>query len=130
MIWGDFIGILSGKTKVAHLTEPGEKLFMVIGENADFMKATLEAGKTYYALKTEKPVTGAEPLEDVGFGGCMTGSDDAAAIADAKARFPAQAVDGIDASVAFVVPSRWPRYVFYSGPSRTIPPEVERLLNH
>ena len=45
-----FIGILSGKTKVAHLTGPGEKLFMVIGENADFMKATLEAGKTYYAL--------------------------------------------------------------------------------
>jgi len=45
-----FIGILSGQTKAAHLTEPGEKLFMVVGENADFMKATLEAGKTYYAL--------------------------------------------------------------------------------
>jgi uncharacterized protein YceK len=46
----EFIGIVSSKTKIAYLTEPGEKLFMVIGENADFMNATLEAGKTYYAL--------------------------------------------------------------------------------
>lgn len=43
-------GIVSAKTKTAYLTTPGEKLFMVIGENADFMKATLDAGKTYYAL--------------------------------------------------------------------------------
>lgn len=43
-------GIVSAKTKTAYLTDPGEKLFMVIGENADFMKATLDAGKTYYAL--------------------------------------------------------------------------------
>jgi hypothetical protein len=46
----NFIGIMSGKTKAAYLAEPGEKLFMVIGENADFMKAILEPGKTYYAL--------------------------------------------------------------------------------
>lgn len=44
------VGIVSGQTKTAYFTEPGEKLFMVIGENADFMNATLEAGKTYYAL--------------------------------------------------------------------------------
>lgn len=45
-----FIGIVSAKTKVAHQAEPGKHLFMVIGENADFVNATLDAGKTYYVL--------------------------------------------------------------------------------
>ena len=45
-----FIGIVSAKTKTAYLTEPGRKTFMVVAENADFMEATLDAGKTYYAL--------------------------------------------------------------------------------
>ena len=45
-----FIGVVSSKTKVAYTVAPGDYLFMVIAENADFMDAHLEAGKTYYAL--------------------------------------------------------------------------------
>lgn len=45
-----FIGIVSSKTKIAWQADPGDHLFMVIAENADFMIAHLEAGKTYYAL--------------------------------------------------------------------------------
>jgi hypothetical protein len=45
-----FIGIISSKTKIAWQADPGDHLFMVIGENADFMIAHLDAGKTYYAL--------------------------------------------------------------------------------
>lgn len=44
------VGIVSAKKKVAYKTKPGKHLFMVVGENADFMKADLDAGKTYYAL--------------------------------------------------------------------------------
>lgn len=46
----DFIGIVSANTKIAHLVEPGEHLFMVVGENADFVNANVEAGKTYHVL--------------------------------------------------------------------------------
>src|SRR5690348_12397408 len=46
----EFIGIVSAKTKVAYQAAPGNHLFMVIGENADFMNADLQAGKTYYVL--------------------------------------------------------------------------------
>ena len=45
-----FIGIVSTKTKIAYQAEPGDHLFMVVAENADFMVAHLDAGKTYYAL--------------------------------------------------------------------------------
>ncbi len=45
-----FIGIVSSKYKIAWQAEPGDHLFMVVGENADFMIAHLDAGKTYYAL--------------------------------------------------------------------------------
>lgn len=45
-----FIGIVSAKTRVAYQAEPGDHLFMVVAENADFMPAHLDAGKTYYAL--------------------------------------------------------------------------------
>lgn len=45
-----FIGIVSAKTKIGYLAHPGRHLFMVIGENADFMNADLQAGKTYYVL--------------------------------------------------------------------------------
>lgn len=48
------IGIVSAKTKIAYKVEPGEHLFMVIGESADFMRATLDAGKTYYSLVTPR----------------------------------------------------------------------------
>ena len=44
------VGIVAAKTKVAYELEPGEHLFMVVGESGDFMSANLEAGKTYYAL--------------------------------------------------------------------------------
>ncbi len=86
-------------------------------------------GDTYYALKTESRVQGGEPLGSVRFG-CNT--DDEAGRQDARARFPAESLRGIDPAVAFAVPSRWPRYIFYSGPSdaSSFPPEVKRLLNH
>lgn len=47
-----FVGLLGGSSQLAYYAEPGEHLFMVIGENADFMRAYLEAGKTYYMLNT------------------------------------------------------------------------------
>ncbi len=48
------VGIVSAKKKIAYRTNPGEHMFMVIGESADFMKADLEVGKTYYALVTPR----------------------------------------------------------------------------
>jgi hypothetical protein len=45
-----FIGVVRSKQKMAYQAEPGVHRFMVIAENADFMDATLEAGKTYYVL--------------------------------------------------------------------------------
>lgn len=45
-----FAGVVSSKSKVAYLAEPGEHLFMVVSENADFLAANLEAGKHYYVL--------------------------------------------------------------------------------
>jgi hypothetical protein len=44
------IGAMRGKKKFVHIVDPGEYTFMVIGRNADFMKAKVEAGKTYYVL--------------------------------------------------------------------------------
>lgn len=44
------IGIVAAKSKVASQVEPGNHLFMVVGENADYMSAEFEANKTYYAL--------------------------------------------------------------------------------
>jgi len=48
------VGIVAAKTKVAYEVEPGEHLFMVVGESGDFMAATLEADKTYYAMVTPR----------------------------------------------------------------------------
>ena len=44
------VGIVAAKKKVSYQLEPGEHLFMVIGENADFMSTKLEANRTYYAI--------------------------------------------------------------------------------
>lgn len=66
-----FIAIVPAGAKVAFDSEAGLRLFMVVGESADFMAANLAAGKTYYALVTPRmglwkarfslrPVTGAE----------------------------------------------------------------------
>ena len=86
-------------------------------------------GDTYYALKTENPAQGEDSLGSVRYA-CIT--DDEAGRQDARARFPAESLRGIDPAVAFTVPSRWPGYIFYSGPSNasSFPPEVESLLNH
>ena len=45
-----FFGIVRPKEKIAVQMDPGTHRFMVIAENADFMDAHLEAGKTYYVL--------------------------------------------------------------------------------
>ena len=50
----ELIGIIAAKKKEVHELEPGEHLFMVIGESADFMSAELEANKIYYALVTPR----------------------------------------------------------------------------
>lgn len=50
----EFIGIMANGTKISKELEPGEHTFMVVSEAADFMKANLEAGKTYYAMITPR----------------------------------------------------------------------------
>lgn len=50
----EFIGVVQNDTKVAHGVSPGEHVFMVVGEAADFMKANVQAGRTYYALVTPR----------------------------------------------------------------------------
>jgi len=42
------VGIVAAKTKIAYEVQPGNHLFMVIGENADFMTADLLPNRTYY----------------------------------------------------------------------------------
>lgn len=44
------LGILTPKMKIVAVVPPGKRLFMIIGENADFMEADLTAGKTYHAI--------------------------------------------------------------------------------
>jgi hypothetical protein len=48
------VGIVAAKKKVAYQVDPGEHLFMVVGESADFMSAQLDENKTYYALVTPR----------------------------------------------------------------------------
>lgn len=45
----DYIGTVPANTRFAWQTSPGEHMFMVIGESADFMKADLAPDKTYFA---------------------------------------------------------------------------------
>jgi hypothetical protein len=45
----EYIGTVPANTRFSYQTEPGEHMFMVIGESADFMKADLAPDKTYYA---------------------------------------------------------------------------------
>ena len=52
-----FIGIMKNKTKINYKTTAGKHTFMVVSEAADFMKAEVMAGKTYYSMLT--PRTGA-----------------------------------------------------------------------
>ncbi|MEH6416228.1 hypothetical protein [Pseudomonas sp. CGJS7] len=50
-----FLGVVQNKNKLAVQVEPGEHRFMVIAENADFLDAKLDAGKTYYVLISPRP---------------------------------------------------------------------------
>ena len=36
------------------MTSPGEHMFMVVGESADFLKANVSEGKTYYTVVTPR----------------------------------------------------------------------------
>jgi hypothetical protein len=45
-----FVGIISSGMKLAYVSPPGARRFMVIGEAADFMDAHLLPGRTYYVL--------------------------------------------------------------------------------
>lgn len=45
-----FVGIVSAGMKLAYVSPPGERRFMVVGEAADFMDADLVPGRTYYTL--------------------------------------------------------------------------------
>jgi hypothetical protein len=44
-----FLGVLVGRSYIAQPTTPGEHRFMVISEAADFMDATLDPGRVYFA---------------------------------------------------------------------------------
>lgn len=50
----EFIGTLTANSKLVHITDPGQKTFMVFSEAADFMKAELAADKTYFSLATPR----------------------------------------------------------------------------
>lgn len=43
------VGIVAAKKKMSYDLTPGNYIFMVVGESADFMYAEVEANKTYYA---------------------------------------------------------------------------------
>lgn len=49
-----FVGIIYPGHKFGYALPPGEHTFMVVGESADFMRATVAAGRTYYALVTPR----------------------------------------------------------------------------
>ena len=44
-----FVGLVNYGTKYAHAVKPGQYTFMVVGESADFMQATVLPDRTYYA---------------------------------------------------------------------------------
>lgn len=50
----EFIGIVSNKKKVMYPVAPGEYVFMVVSEAADFMEANVVGGKRYYAIITPR----------------------------------------------------------------------------
>jgi hypothetical protein len=46
----ELVGALPNGSKIAHVTEPGEKVYMAYGTAADFMIARVEKGKIYYSI--------------------------------------------------------------------------------
>ncbi|MGD8113210.1 hypothetical protein ACQEXU_21085 [Vibrio sp. TRT 21S02] len=72
----NYIGTVSAKTRLAYQAEPGKHMFMVIGENADFLEAELLADKIYYILVSARmgvwkarfslnPASGEVPQEQI-----------------------------------------------------------------
>ena len=49
-----FVGLLNFGDRLAVPVKPGKYTYMVIGESADFMQATVDPGKTYYAVITPR----------------------------------------------------------------------------
>jgi len=49
-----FVGLLNFGNKYALPVKPGDYTFMVIGESADFMQATVLSNRTYYAVVTPR----------------------------------------------------------------------------
>ena len=49
------VGIVAAKMKVAYRTTPGRHIFMVVGENADFVDAMLAPGRRYHAALIAGP---------------------------------------------------------------------------
>jgi hypothetical protein len=52
------VGILPAKKKLVYRTTPGSHRFMILGGNAEFMDADLQAGKVYHALAMPGPGVG------------------------------------------------------------------------
>ncbi len=50
-----YLGTLSVGTQFAYQAAPGQHLFMVVAESADFLRAELHEGKTYYAILAPRP---------------------------------------------------------------------------
>lgn len=50
----EFIGIIANGTKLSYKTSPGEHVFMVVSEAADFMEADLGSGKNYFSIATPR----------------------------------------------------------------------------
>ncbi|HXU40677.1 MAG TPA: hypothetical protein VN675_00010 [Burkholderiales bacterium] len=49
-----FIGVVGSASKLSYPLKPGLYTFMVVGETAEFMQATVNGGKTYYSLVIPK----------------------------------------------------------------------------
>ena len=50
-----YIGTLSAGKQIAYETEPGQHMFMVVSEAADFLSADLDTDKTYYTAVVARP---------------------------------------------------------------------------
>lgn len=67
-----YIGTVGSASKLAYSLKPGLYTFMVVGETADFMQATVVGGKTYYALIIPRSGArrfGVEPVRQHEIGG-------------------------------------------------------------
>jgi hypothetical protein len=50
----ELVGLVASNTKVAYEVDPGQRLFMVVSETADYMSADLAPNRTYYAFVTPR----------------------------------------------------------------------------